>query len=158
MKTYTTQSGAKLPLSEAIVQKIETATINDARRWSETQGKAAFIADFLGLFSINQLVNNPDLEDQVEQRFAALLGGDGAQYRDKQIIRLSKGWTMSFAMNWDAETPYLQGFVHAPSDSDSVSLNCARFEGVTSGISGDPIEIPQIVMAAINEEQFDDFA
>jgi hypothetical protein len=139
-------------------QKIESATINDARRWSETQDKAAFIADFLGLLSINQLLNNPDLEDQVEQRFAALLGGDGAQYRDKQIIRLSKGWTMSFAMNWDAETPYLQGFVHAPSDSDSVSLNCARFEGVTSGISGDPVEIPQIVMAAINEEQFDDFA
>jgi hypothetical protein len=75
MKTYTTQSGATLPLSAAIVQKIETATINDARRWNETQDKAAFIADFLGLFSINQLLNNPDLEDQVEQRFAALLGG-----------------------------------------------------------------------------------
>ena len=75
MKTYTTQSGAKLPLSAAIVQKIETATINDARRWSETQDKAAFIADFLGLFSINQLLNNPYLEDQTEQRFAALLGG-----------------------------------------------------------------------------------
>jgi hypothetical protein len=56
-------------------QKIESATINDARRWSETQDKAEFIADFLGLFSINQLLNNPDLEDQVEQRFAALLGG-----------------------------------------------------------------------------------
>jgi hypothetical protein len=56
-------------------QKIESATINDARRWSETQDKAAFIADFLGLLSINQLLNNPDLEDQTEQRFAALLGG-----------------------------------------------------------------------------------
>lgn len=79
-----------------------------------------------------------------------------AQYRDGQVIRLPKGWTMSFVMNWDAETPYLQGFVHAPFDRDSASLNCARHEGVTSG--GEEIEIPHIVMAAINEEQFDEYA
>ena len=63
---------------------------------------------------------------------------------------------MSFVMNWDAETPYLQGFVHAPHERDSASLNCARMMGATSG--GEEIEIPHIVMAAINEEQFDDYA
>jgi hypothetical protein len=66
-------------------QKIESATINDARRWSETQDKAAFIADFLGLLSINQLLNNPDLEDQTEQRFAALRGNK-ASHQSRNVL------------------------------------------------------------------------
>lgn len=73
MNTYTTKSGAKLPLSAAIVQKIETATINDALLWNEAQDKAVFIVDFLDLVTIDQLLNNPDLEDQVEERFEKLL-------------------------------------------------------------------------------------
>ena len=72
MNTHTNTTDAA---NTTAAQKIEAATVNDARRWNESQDKAAFIADFLGLFSINQLLNNPDLEDQVEQRFAALLGG-----------------------------------------------------------------------------------
>lgn len=94
MKTYTTKWGAKLPLSAAIVQKIETATVNDARRWSETQDKAAFIVEFLDLVSIDQLLNNPDLEDQTEQRFAALLGGQPDQCPHKYVSREGGG-------NWE---------------------------------------------------------
>ena len=63
---------------------------------------------------------------------------------------------MTFCMNWDAEIPYLQGFVHAPRDEDSASLNWARHEGTTSG--GEEIEIPDAVMALIQDERFDDFA
>jgi hypothetical protein len=158
MKTYTTQSGAKLPLSAAIVQKIETATINDARRWSETQDKAAFIADFLGLFSINQLLNNPDLEDQVEQRFAALLGEDGTQYKDGQTVRLPLGWYMEFETSWDSETGVPNGCVFSPKgpNQDSASLNWARHEGTTSG---DYVhDIPDQVHAFIMREEFDEYA
>ena len=72
MNTQTTPMGAA---NTTAAQKIETATVNDARRWSEAQDKAAFIVEFLDLVSIDQLLNNPDLEDQTEQRFAALLGG-----------------------------------------------------------------------------------
>jgi hypothetical protein len=73
MNTYITKSGAKLPLSEAIAHKIEAATIADARLWNETQDKAVFIVDFLDLVTIDQLLRNPDLEDQVEERFEKLL-------------------------------------------------------------------------------------
>ena len=73
MNTYTTKTGAKLKLSEAVAQKIEAATINDALLWNEAHDKAVFIADFLGFFSIEQLLNNPDLEDQVEERFNKLI-------------------------------------------------------------------------------------
>ena len=78
------------------------------------------------------------------------------QYRDGQTIRLPKGWTMYLCMNWDAETPYLQGFVHCPEKKESASLNFARQMGTTS--CGDDIEIPQVVMAVLEDEKFDDFA
>ena len=66
MKTQNTTTGAG---NTTAAQKIEAATVNDALRWREAQDKAAFIADFLGLFSIDQLLNSPDLEDQTESRF-----------------------------------------------------------------------------------------
>jgi hypothetical protein len=139
-------------------QKIESATINDARRWSETQDKAAFIADFLGLLSINQLLNNPDLEDQTEQRFAALLGGAGPQYRDGQTVRLPLGWYMEFETSWDSETGVPNGCVFSPKgpNQDSASLNWARHEGTTSG---DYVhDIPDQVHAFIMREEFDEYA
>jgi hypothetical protein len=83
-------------------------------------------------------------------------GISAAQYRDGQTIRLPKGWTLYLCMNWDAETPYLQGFVHCPNNKESASLNFARQVGTTS--CGDDIEIPHVVMAAIEDEKFDDFA
>lgn len=61
-------------------------------------------------------------------------------------------------MNWDADVPYLQGFVYSPRgrNEDGASLNCARHEGTTSG---DYIhDIPQEVMAVICDEKFDEYA
>ena len=78
------------------------------------------------------------------------------QYRDGQTIHLRQGWKMEFLTNHDAEVPYLQAFVNSPCGTDSASLNWARHEGTTSG--GEEIEIPDAVMALIQEERFDDFA
>ena len=73
MNTNKTQTGAG---NTTAAQKIEAATVNDALRWREAQDKAAFIADFLGLFSIDQLLHNPNLEDQTESRFKKLIAED----------------------------------------------------------------------------------
>ncbi len=77
-------------------------------------------------------------------------------YRDGQVIRLPRNWKMEFLMNWDAETPWLQGFVLAPDGKNSASLAFARDMGTTS--CDDEIELPHQVHAFIMREEFDDHA
>jgi hypothetical protein len=81
-----------------------------------------------------------------------------SQYRDGQTIHLRRGWTMHFVMNWNAETPFLQGFVHSPRtgrDADWASLNAARHEGVTTEHN---TEIPHDIAEMLWDERFDDHA
>jgi hypothetical protein len=83
-------------------------------------------------------------------------GNSAVQYQDGQVIRLPHNWKMEFLMNWDAEFPYLQGFVMAPDGKNSASLACARELGTTS--CDDEIELPHVVHAYIMREEFDEYA
>jgi len=83
-------------------------------------------------------------------------GSSAAQYQDGEVIRLPRNWKMSFVMNWDAETPWLQAFVLAPDGDNSASLAFARDMGTTS--CDDEIELPHIVHSYIMREEFDDHA
>jgi len=78
------------------------------------------------------------------------------QYQDGQTIRLPNGWKMRFLMNWDADTPWLQGFVSTPNGREGASLNFARHQGTTS--CGEDIELPHVVHAFIMREEFDEYA
>ena len=82
--------------------------------------------------------------------------GEPLGYRDGQVISLPQGWSMSFVMNWDAENPWLQAFVHAPRNQGSASLTAARDLGETTGDYDTPI--PAKVMEYIDREQFDEHA
>ena len=69
---------------------------------------------------------------------------------------MPRNWKMEFVMNWDAEFPYLQGFVLAPDGKNSASLAFARDMGTTS--CDEEIELPDIVHAYIMREEFDEHA
>jgi len=83
-------------------------------------------------------------------------GNSAVGYQDGQVIRLPHNWKMEMVMNWDAETPYLQGFVYSPDGKNSASLAWARDLGTTS--CDDEIELPHVVHSYIMREEFDDHA
>jgi hypothetical protein len=94
------------------------------------------------------------MENTTPQAMAT--GIPAVEYKDGQVIRLPHNWKMEFVMNWDAEFPYLQGFVMAPDGKNSASLACARDIGTTS--CDDEIELPHVVHAFIMREEFDEYA